>query len=42
MNTFQKQAVIKSIEKKTKINDLLKVEDLFLFSMLTQNWFKKF
>ena len=38
----QKQAVIKLIEKKSKINDLLKIGNLFLFSTLTQNWFQKF
>ena len=37
LSTSQKQAVIKSIEKRTKINDLLKIGDLFLFSTLTQN-----
>ena len=42
LSTSQKQAVIKLIEKKTKISDLLKIGDLFLFSTLTQNWFQKF
>ena len=31
LSTSKKQAVIISIEKRTKINDLLKVGDLFLF-----------
>ena len=30
LSTFQKQAVIKLIEKRTKINNLLKIGDLFL------------
>ena len=38
----QKQAVIKEIGKRTKINDLIKTGDQFPFSTLTQNWFKKF
>ena len=29
LSTFQKQAVIKLIEKRTKINNLLKTGDLF-------------
>ena len=42
LRTSQKQAVIKLTEKRTKINDVLKIGDLFLFSMLTKNWSQKF
>ena len=43
LSTSQKQAVIKLIEKRTKINDLFKIKTtcLFLFSTFTQNWFQK-
>ena len=37
LSTSQEQAVTKLTEKRTRINDLLKIGDLFLFSMLTKN-----
>ena len=37
--TSQKQVVIKLIEKRKKINNLLKIGDLFLVLTLTRNWF---
>ena len=37
LSTSKKQAAIKLIEKRTKINEFLKIGDLFLFSKLTQN-----
>ena len=42
LSTSRKQAITKLIEKKTKINDLLKTGDQFTFSVLTQNSFQKF
>ena len=42
LRTSHKQAVIKLIEQRPKINDLLKIGDQFLFSTLTKNWFQKF
>ena len=42
LSTSQKQAVIKLTKKRTTINDLLKIGNLFLFLTLTQNWFQKF
>ena len=42
LSVSQKQVVIKLIEKKTTINDLLKTGGQFLFSTLAQNWFQSF
>ena len=42
LTTSQKQAVIKSIETKTKINEFLKIRDEFLCATLTQKWFQNF
>ena len=39
LSTSQKQEVINLIEKRTKINDVLKIGDLFLFSTFTHNYF---
>ena len=37
LSTSQKQAVVKLIEKRTYIKNLLKIENLFHFLTLTQN-----